>query len=275
MSAAGETIIRNTPDRDRLSVLAAVILLAFSLSHFMEAPVWEPGLQLPGFFLSVRISTQTIVLALVAALTAAGADWLFHDHPALQGRSTAPYWILPSLTTFGIGVVLMELPYSPVWWAGLFLAGIILVLVLVGEYISIDTQDTRQPLAAAILTAVAFALYLVLLVGLYLAELRLFFLMPVVFVATWLVSVRTLHLRLHGEWAIYEAAVIAFIVTQFVAGLIYWPLSPISFGLLLFGPAYALNSLFIGLIEERPLRQLLVEPSLALLFAVGAAIWTR
>ncbi len=263
------------PDRDRLSVLAAVILLAFSLSHYVEAPVWEPSLQLPGFFLSISISAQTIVLVLVAALTAAGADWLFHDHPALQGRSAAPYWLLPSLTTFVIGVLLMELPYSPIWWAGLFLAGIVLVLVLVGEYISIDTQDSRQPFAAAILTAVAFALYLVLLVGLYLAELRLVFLMPGVFISTWLVSVRTLHLRLHGEWAIYEAAVIAFIVAQFVAGLIYWPLSPISFGLLLLGPAYALNSLFIGLIEGRSWRLLLVEPGLALLFAIGAAVWTH
>ena len=275
MSASGEPMIHNLPDRDRLSVLAAVIMLAFSLSHFVDVPVWEPGIQLPGFYLSVRISVQTVVLALVAALTAAGADWLFHVHPALQGRSSAPYWLLPSLTTFGIGVLLMELPFNPVWWASLFMAGIVLMLVLVGEYISIDTQDVRQPFAAAILTAVAFALYLVLVVGLHLAELRLVYLMPWVFLATWLVSVRALHLRLQGEWAVYEAAVIAFIVAQFVAALIYWPLSPLTFGLLLLGPAYALNSLFFGLIEERPLRQLLIEPAIALLLAIGAAVWTR
>jgi hypothetical protein len=113
------------------------------------------------------------------------------------------------------------------------------------------------------------------LVGLHLAELRLIFLMPAVFFATWLVSVRTLHLRLQGEWVVYEAAIIAFIVAQFVAAIIYWPLSPITFSLLLLGPAYALNSLFIGLIEERPLRQLLQEPLIALVLILGVAIWTR
>lgn len=265
--------VRNLPDRDRLSVLIAVILLSYSLTHFVEIPPWEPAVQLPGFYLEISISIQNIVLILVASLTASGADWLFHDHPALQGRSTIPYWLLPSLTSFGIGLPLMQLPLGVMWWVGLMLGGIILALVLVGEYISIDSGDIRQPIAAAILTAVSFALFLLLAIGFHIAELRLFLLLPGVVIGTWLVSVRSLHLRLHGEWAVYESAIIAFIVAQIAAGIIYWPLAPVTFGILLLGPTYALNSLFIGFIEERPLKSLLVEPAIALAVAGGVALW--
>jgi hypothetical protein len=273
MVVAESSRARNLPDRDRLSVLIAVILLSFSLTHFVEVPAWEPEIQLPGFYLSIIVSIQNVVLILVSGLTAAGADWLFHDHPALQGRSTIPYWLLPSLTVFGIGLPLMQLPLGLIWWGWLMMGGIVLTFVLVGEYISIDTGDIRQPLAAAVLTAVAFALFLLLAIGFHIAELRLFFLMPGVFIGTWLVSVRSLHLRLHGEWAVYESAIIAFVVTQFSAGIIYWPLPPVTFGILLLGPTYALNSLFIGLIEERPLKNLLVEPAVALAVAIGVALW--
>ena len=93
---------------------------------------------------------------------------------------------------------------------------------------------------------------------------RLFFILPALGVATWLVSVRAMNLRLHGEWVVYEAGIISLVVVQFAAAIHYWPLAPIRFGLILLGPAYALTSLFIGLIEEKSARKLVVEPVIAL-----------
>jgi hypothetical protein len=49
----------------------------------------------------------------------------------------------------------------------------------------------------------------------------------------------------------------------------------LQFSLLLLGPAYALNSLMIGLIEEKPFRQLVVEPLIAILISLGIMIWIR
>ena len=266
-------VVRNVPDRDRLSVLVVVILLAFTLTQFIRFPLWEIAIDLPGFYLPIRVSIQVIVLTMVAALTAVGADWLFHDHPSLSERRTLPYWILPSLTSFGIGLLLIQLPFTLQWWLGLFTGGSVLALVIIGEYISIDSNDIRQPLAAAILISVSFALFFILTIGLHLSNLRLFFLVPAIFFSAWLVSLRSLHLRLHGEWVVYESAIIAIILSQYAAALIYWPLSPISFGLLLLGPAYALNSIFIGLIEEKPARQLILEPGIVLILTVGVTIW--
>lgn len=268
-------VVRNFPDRDRLSVLIAVILLAFALTHLVQIPVWEIAIAIPGFYLPISISIQNGVQIIVAVLAATGADWLFHDHPALSGRSTISYWILPSLTSFGVGLLLNEMPFNILWWFGLLLGGTVLALVLVAEYISIDTQDVRQPFAAAVLISVSFALLLILAIGLHIQNLRLFFLVPAVFGSSWLVSIRSLHLRMKGEWAVYESAIIALIVCQLAAALIYWPLPPISFGMLLLGPTYALNSLIIGLIDEKPMPQLVREPVIALLLSIGVAFWTQ
>jgi hypothetical protein len=80
---------------------------------------------------------------------------------------------------------------------------------------------------------------------------------------------------LHGEWTIYESAIIAFVVGQIAAAFNYWPLTPIAFGLLLLGPSYALVSLFCNLIEEKPLQQVLFEPILSMMIAWGSALIIR
>jgi hypothetical protein len=260
------------PDRDRMSVLTGMITLAYILARFLNIPVREVGVQLPGIYLSINIDINTLVGFLVAGLTAAGADWIYREHPALKG-STVPYWILPALTALVIGFPLRQLPFGIEWWIGLLMGVMVLALVLTGEFISIDAQDIRHPLAAAGLSAVSFALYLVLAISIRSEGIRLFLALPGLALGAWLVSLRVLHLRLQGQWLIYEGALIGLVVSQCAAALYYWPVTPVAFGVLVTGPTYALNSLFIGLIEERPLRRILLEPILTILITVGLAVW--
>jgi len=116
--------------------------------------------QLPGLYLSVPVNVQILVAFVVAALTAIGADWLLRDHPALRRRRTLEHWLLPALTAWVIGMPLFQLPLSPLWCGGFALGGALLILVLVAEYIVVDSEDARQAPAAAVLTAVSFALFL-------------------------------------------------------------------------------------------------------------------
>jgi hypothetical protein len=80
---------------------------------------------------------------------------------------------------------------------------------------------------------------------------------------------------MHGEWLVYESVLIAFIISQFSAGLIYWPISSLQFSLLLLGPAYALNSIMISLIEGKKFRELVVEPLIVITLTLGAVLWIR
>lgn len=264
---------RYLPDGDRLSILAATILLAYSLARFIALPTQEIAAQLPGFYLSVQINAGTIVALLVAGLTATGADWLMRDHPSFE-KGSLEHWLLPALTAWVIGLPLSQLPSSPWWWLGFALGGALLILVLVAEYIVVDPQDIRQPPAAAGLTAVSFALYLVLAAALRYSDQRLFLELPALALAGGLVSLRTLHLRLN-QWALPQAVVISLVTTQIGAALHYWSLSPVSFGLALLGLAYSLTSLFGNLAEGEPVRGAIVEPLVVLCLVWGVAIWLR
>jgi hypothetical protein len=264
---------RHLPDIDRLSTLAATILLSYALSHFISIPSTELALQLPGIYITLDVGLQTLVAFLVAALTASGAHWLLSSHPYLRRRNTLEHWLLPALTAWVLSLPLFQLPISLAWWLGFAAGGIALILVLIAEYIVVDAEDARRAPAAAGLTAVAFALYLVLGTTLRFSGLRLYLVLPAMALAAGLVSLRTLRLRLPGQWALMQAGVIALISTQFTAALYYWPVTPVTFGLALLGPVYALTNLAGNLAENDPPRQAIGEPLVVLLIIWGAAIW--
>lgn len=265
----------NLPDSNRLSVLAASILLAYALARFIDLPISEFSAQLPGIYLAFEINVRSIVTLLVAALTATGAHWLLQEHPALNEQSTLPHWLVPALTAWVIGVPLYQLPLGLEWLASVVIGGVLLMLVLIAEYITVDPNDVRHAIATAGLTAVSFALYLILAITLRSGGSRLFLLMPALTIAGGLVCLRTLHLRLRGKWAVWPSAALALIVAQLTAALHYWPISPIAFGLAVLGPTYALSSLVANLIEGESLRQALTEPLLVLGVMWGTALWTR
>ena len=262
---------RHLPDADRLSILVGTILLAFALAHFIRLPVRQVSIQLPGIFLAINFGVQQLVALLVALLTATGADWLLRDHPHRGKHRLVEHWLLPGLTAWAIGLPLLQLPLTPVWWIGFALGGILLILVLVAEYIAIDPEDLRQPPAAAGLTAVSFALFLVLVAGLRFASTRLFLLLPPLGLVSGLISLRTLHLRLHDRWRFMEAGLVSLMTIQMAAALHYMPVSPVSFGLALLGLAYTLTNLLGNLAEGKPLRQAVLEPVVVLVLIWGAA----
>jgi len=250
--------------------------MAYALARFINIPGPDFSIQLPGLFLSFELNIQSLVSLIVAAMTAAGADWLLRDHPALLGKKiNLVHWLLPGLTALVVGLPLVQMEPGYAWWIALILGGGLLTLVLVTEYIVVDPKDIRQPPAAAFLTAVSYALVLILAVTLKSTEQRLIFILPIIFLAVFLVSLRTLHLRLEGYWAFIEAGVISLIIVQWAAALHYLPLTPVSYGLVLLAPAYALTSLIANLSEELPLRRAMIEPLLILSLVWVIAFFLR
>jgi len=261
------------PDLNRLSVLAAAILLAYALGRFANIPASVVELQILGLYLPLELSTHTIIAFLVAGLTASGADWLLRGHPDREGKNAVEHWLLPALTAWVIGFPLFQLPLGLLWWAGFLLGAILLLLVLVAEYIVVDPGDVRQPAAAAGLIVLSYALYLILAISIRHSGIRLIFVVPPLALASWLVSLRTLNLRLRGIWVFILAGFIALIGAQITAALHYTPLSPVAFGLVLLAVIYSLTSLIANLIEELPLRQAVLEPVIVLIFLLLTAIW--
>ena len=161
------------------------------------------------------------------------------------------------------------------WWIGFAIGGAFLFFVFLAEYIVVDPGAPYYAAAMAGLTAISYTLFFILTVALRYSDARLFLMIPALFLAAALASLRILHLRLSGRWEYPWAVGIAFVCIQLAAGLNYWPLSPIQFGLLLVGPLYGLTNLAINLSEDLPAQRAALEPAVATALCWGLAIFIR
>ncbi len=265
---------RSLPDGNRVGLLTAAVLLAYVLTRLIDVPGFTLTFQLPGFYVAYPLTLTTIMTLMAPGLTATGMNWLLHNHPLLQGHAIE-HWLLPTLTAFIIGISLNILPFGASWWIGLGVGAGILVSVFVAEYISVDSGAPMYAFASAGLTALSYALLLMLIIALRTASTRLFLVAPAVFIATGSVALRTLHLRLSSHWEFPWAFGIALVCTQIAAGIHYWPVLPLQFGLIVLGPLYALITLASGLNEDVPLRRAALEPGIILIAAWIAAIFLQ
>jgi len=263
------------PDSNRIGLLTSTILLALALARLIPSSGFNIELQLPGFLLALPLNTTSIMSILTAGLTATGMDWLLRSHPSLKGRVTFQWWLLPTLTTFVISVPLTTLPDNQYWWVGFILSGIFIFFVILAEYIVVDADAPYYALSVAGLTSISYTLFFVLSIALSTSGARLFILLPALFTASTLAGLRILYLRMSGKWEFAWSLGISLVCVQLAAGLHYWPLTPIQFGLLLIGPLYGLINLAINLGENIPTRRATLGPSIITALCWGLAIFLR
>ena len=267
--------IRSLPNLDRISVLSATILLAYTLTGLISIPARQLATQLPGFYIEIQINVQTFVSVLVTALAVSGTNWLLREHPSAKNQPIFQHWLIPALTAWVIGIPLYQKALGLYWWLGILLGGSVLILVLASEYIVIDPDDAYYSIASIGLTAIAFSLFFLLAVILRAMQVRLYLIVPALTLTTALISLRTLNLRLRGQWFLPAIGVCTVIMAEFTSVAHYLPLSPIAFGLFLMGPAYALTSFLSNLANQKPLKSMLSEAGLILILFWALAWWVH
>jgi hypothetical protein len=263
------------PDFERMSLLMALILLTFTLAQILNLPGGELSIQLPGLYLKLQLGSRELVGLLVALIAAAGTDWVLQIHPHYKVTSRLDHWLLPAITSWAISMPIFQIPIGPIWWLAFILGSLLLTLVLLSEYFVIDPTDLRYPLATAVLTSVSYALYLLIAAALQHSGLRLILVLPGLALSVFLISLRILRLRPESKWAIPEAAITTFLIIQIASPLHYLPISPISYGLAILGPAYATTIFFTGLGEERSARGAIREPLTILVLVWISAVLLR
>jgi hypothetical protein len=277
MSAQIREEHQSLPNTDRLSVVVASILLAYAFLPFVNIPSRVLVVPLLGVVFPFKVNFATVIALISAGLAALGTDWLLRDHPALisagLGRQRVyEHWLVPALTAWVIEVPLSYLGVGLQWWVVLGFGGLLLVMVFMAEYIAVDPYDNRYAAATIGLTSVSYALFLILVIALVGQNTRLYVLVPALFAALFLLTLRNLHLRLGGRWCPGWSFATALIVSEAAAALHYLPLTPLRSGLVVLGLAYGLSS-FAGSVEEgRPWQVWWVEPAVMLTILWGLAI---
>jgi len=267
------TSTRNIPDINRLSQLAAMIMLAYLIGRFVNLPIMTIDFQIFSTYFKLNVNIRTIITIIVGLLVASGADWLIQEHPALNTKLTIEHWVLPALATWVISVPMYRLQLEDLWWIGFLGGSTLIMLVLIAEYIVVDANDTYWLPAAISIKATLFALLLTLAIAMRAYNLRLYLLLPLTAISTGLVSFRTIKLQESAGLHNLHILITIIIVSQFATALHYLPLSPIQFGIALTGIAYALTTLMENLVEQRPLKNTLSEPAVLLTIIVILTIW--
>ena len=208
---------------------------------------------------------------IIAGITAAGTNWVVRSHPKFQDRFSIQHWLVPSLTAWIIGLILFQLPEGSVWWSVLLFGLLIILIIIISEYLTVDPDGLYHATSTIILTALSYALFLTLSIILRGINARNLVLIPTISIASGLTSLRTLHLQLK-KWYLIHAVVIAIVVAEFSAPLFYFSFDSTVFGLVLLGPAYGLTSLSSGLLTGKSLGQSLIEPIIVLVIVWGIAL---
>ena len=145
--------------------------------------------------------------------------------------------------------------------------------VFVAEYNVVDVGSVRHPIAAMGLTGFSFALYLLMIIAIYSADLRLYTKLPLIAIGAMMVISRSIYLRL-GNWYTIWALVCSLVVTEIAVGFHYLPIAPLQIGLVIVGVAYALTGVVSSIKESRHGWSFWVEPvgMLTILILVGL-IW--
>jgi hypothetical protein len=225
------------PDFDRLSVLTAIILLAFALVRVVQLPTRPLRAMLFGSSIGFDVDGAFVLLVLVAALISAGADSLMRSHPQLRGaslRRSVVHWILPGGAALGLGLLLTRLPAGVGWWAGLAFTAVFLVLVLIAEYTVIAPDDSGFYWAALSLTVLAYAVALVFFAFLRLSGARAAITATAAALVSGLIALRLLLLAgASAREALPYALVLGLGLGQCTWALNYWPAGPLGTGLML------------------------------------------
>lgn len=242
------------PDRDRLSTLAALVVLTFTLLRVTSLPTagWE--IAIAGLQVRLEINTTVVMLALAAGLAVAGADWLLEGHPSAQGRRRVEHWVLPGLAAFGLGMIVARLPDGPPLWLGLVACATGLVAALYAEFLAVDPADPRRDLAAIGLHGLGHLLLLQVAFALRALGMRAAFQVPLLFLTVAAVLWRLLCLQGDRTQAPRHALLGAWITAQVGWGLHYWPVRPLTSALFIALVAYLAQGASLDLQQGNALR---------------------
>ncbi len=284
--------------RDRVSVLTWVILMGLAAERFLTLPSRSINGTLFGSPITLTITANTLLGALLAGLVATGAEAVVRAHPRSQyapitqlaesgahsdgGRSQGVgiagtgHWVYWGLPIALVAVALLLLPTAPgnsYWLVGLVLTGIALGLSMAGIYYTIDPFAWGYRRARLGLNALTYALALVLFLVVYRTRVRSIVSATEITLIGGLLALELLRGSERPLSLVVLYAVTAgLVVGEATWALNYWRLDSLTGGLVLLLVFYNAVGLAQNAIQDRIKRRVLIEHALITIAGL-ALIW--
>ncbi len=264
---------------DRLSLLISFVLVGLTLSLVLDLPSQRVEFSFLGSEASFTMSGTWLIAVLLAALTAAGVDSIARLHPRVhlgETRYIFILWILPSLIVITATVLLSLTEVRVYGLIGVLLAGVALVVVILGEYFTIDLNDRWYSTARLGVNLAVYAIALVLFATIYSWKIRSLYSSPATGIAAGLLALELLRgseSDLGRTW-LYAAAV-GLSMAEIVWALNYWNLNGFTGGALLLVFFYAFTGIAQQYLWGRLNRIVFVEFAMIFIGAIALLFWLR
>ena len=262
-----------TLNRERLSVIIALVLLSLALIPLLNTPGRSVGGSVLGSKLDIEITAPGLVTLLAAALACAGMDTLLRSHPYVRsGRAgpTAIFWILPALTVIAAAQWLSRATTGSDWALKLLASGIALWIVIRAEF---GTIDPDAPLAGQwriLLNVAAYVLAFVLFAAMWETRIRSVITASLMSITAFLLSVDlTSSTRSVARRALLHSAVVAIVLGECAWALNYWRADTVTAGLALVLVFYALSGIAVQHLFDKLTRRVVVEFGAVILAAIA------
>ncbi|MCC7163964.1 MAG: hypothetical protein IT331_15820 [Anaerolineae bacterium] len=161
---------------EQLSLLVGMNVLGLTLSLLLVLPERLVQLGFLGTDASIVLSGPWLFAGLLSVMTAAGVESIMRAHPRVH-LSETPYtailWILPCIIVTGTALTLPLLRDSAqIAFLTIIGSGVLLTLVVLGEYLTVDLQDPAYAFARLGLNLAVYLAALGLFQAIYSFKLR-------------------------------------------------------------------------------------------------------
>ncbi len=224
-------------DRNRLSVLVAVLLLGSVLFRFIELPEHTWKLEPLGSPLEIHVTGTWLLTTLMVGLVCTGTNLILHDHPHVEkhpGRPIYIAWILPGIMAGLAAYLLTNIASWPLWIGGLVVAGVSISMVVSAEYTAVSPKSPGYATARLTLNMLAYLLAFTLFAIIYHTRSRSLITATLMMFTAALLALDLLSVAdAQFRRVVLFAGVVALIVGESTWVLNYWQISAWAGGLFL------------------------------------------
>jgi hypothetical protein len=282
---------REIPCYERASVFVSLIVLGLAFLPEIELPTRTFSFYVLGSLASIRLSATWLMAALLASLACTGTDSLVRSHPLVHRgeiRYTFVFWALPGLSVV-VATLLLPLapngtallrrfvaPFRPYWLGGLALTALLLLLIAVAQYHTVDPTEPGYRLARLTLNIFVYLVALGLFPLIYGSKARSLLSATTMAAVGGLLALELLrgvhhNLRLTGIYALFTGLALG----EVTWALNYWTAGRLTGGLLLLLVFYLVTGLSRQGLLRSLNRRVLVEFALVALVSLGLIIKYR
>ena len=216
---------------EQLSLLVGMNVLGLTLSLLLVLPERKFEIGFLGSDASIVLNGPWLFAMLLSVMTAAGVESIMRAHPRVH-LSETPYtailWILPCIVVIATALTLPLLRESAqLSFLTIIGSGVLLVLVVLGEYLTVDLQDPAYEFARLGLNLAVYLAALGLYQAIYSFKLRSILSSSLIGIVTALLALELLRASesdVRRTW-IYAAA-IGLGLGEAIWALNYWNVNP-------------------------------------------------